>query len=107
MDQSIVTIFSNSGMLGVFALIGMQGYQMFLDSQKNNQLKQITDFQAQIDLLKTEYVQNKTMIINLQQEVYQLRQENGELRGLLQAQEDREDLVSKYVKKQSKTVLKS
>jgi septal ring factor EnvC (AmiA/AmiB activator) len=102
MDQSILTILGNSGNLGVVALIAMQGYQMFLDAQKAQNHKQIQDFQTQINELIQKHAKNEAKIEGLEKEVFELRRENAELRGLLEAQENKEELTKKFVKKHEK-----
>jgi septal ring factor EnvC (AmiA/AmiB activator) len=108
MDQSIITALGGSSigilLIGVIQLsnIALQLYQMFLDAQKANNHKQVKDFQEQINLLTKKLEKNESKIESLEKEIYELHQENAELRGLLQAQENKEELIQKFIKKQSK-----
>lgn len=117
-NQAIIAANGNSTLMtGIIVMqvmqILLQGYQMFLDSQKAQHHTQIKDFQEKITTLEkliksNEEKTNKKIAdleernIQLEKEIFDLKQENAELKGLLSSQEKKEELIKKYVEKSNK-----
>jgi uncharacterized coiled-coil protein SlyX len=57
------------------------------------------NLQRRLIELETVIKSNNAKIETLETRVFELRNENAELRGLLTAQEEKEELVRKYTKK--------
>ena len=98
MDQ-ITSILGSSGTVGILALVLLEVYKLYSKTKSEDQTKIIEDLKSEIQDLKQNHINNQIEIQNLRKEVYELIQENAELRGLLQAQENKEELVKKFVKK--------
>jgi uncharacterized coiled-coil protein SlyX len=99
MDQSIVSIFSGGGSLGLIALVLIEIYKLYINNKKTDQTDAIMNLQRRLIELEATIVSNNAKIETLETRVFELRNENAELRGLLTAQETKEELVKKYTKK--------
>ena len=99
MDQSIVSIFGGGGSLGLIALVLIEIYKLYINNKKADQTDAIMNLQRRLIELEATIVSNNAKIETLETRVFELRNENAELRGLLTAQEKKEELVKKYTKK--------
>ena len=101
--MDITQLLGSSGTIGIIMIVLIELYKLYINSKKEDQTNTITNLKNEIQELKQNHINNQIEIQNLRKEVYELRQENAELRGLLEAQENKEELVKKFVKKRSKT----
>jgi peptidoglycan hydrolase CwlO-like protein len=97
--------------VAIFALLLLQMSQMYFDSKKESKVSEIRDLQSQITNLTALHTENKKEIEELrtenkglQSQIIELRQENGELKGLLSGLSKDQKVKEKLLKLSTKTV---
>jgi hypothetical protein len=105
MDQSVISSISSiGGSFGVLALLVLQLFQMFLDFRTNDQTSQITELKKLHQENQAEIRKNQDQISSLQLLVFELKEENATLLGLLGSQEQKADLIKQILEKKVKVM---